>query len=629
MASIPPKAREAIELARRGEFARAILSGEAALRDAPDDGPLELFLGLLHARRLDLHEALPHLRRAVALLPGDILPRIELARALIGIERLDEAEVAIRDIASHGPHATQLLKTRALIHQRRGAHREAAELFEIAVARDGRDFESWGHLGASRLALGDADGAVHALGRSLALKPDQPLIRARLAEAQAAAGQADEGLRSARAQARSLPYDPMVRVTIARLEDLLGRPEAAEAALAEALALDPKCRPALFAMADLLERDNRLDALEDVIGRIEASGLPPGETALLRAQLLYRRGDLRGALTAAMLAPETLGGGGKALLVGQIRDRLGEHAAAFDAFVEMNRACAAQVDGAARMARDYRAMVARRTGLTTTAGARNWSPARPFHARPAPIFLFGFPRSGTTLIDTMLMGHSGALVLEERPVLHAVAEKIGRFERLAGLDQAAVDGLRNLYFETLDAIAPEGAGRLVIDKLPLGIVDTALVHRVFPDARFVFVERHPCDVVLSCFMTRFDPKGGMANFLDLGDAAALYDAVMAHWRQCRAVFPLDVHTIRYEATIADAEGELRSLATFLGLDWDERLLDHRRTAAERSFIATPSYAQVAEPLYTRARGRWEKYREQMAPVLPILAPWAEEMGYEV
>jgi len=130
-------------------------------------------------------------------------------------------------------------------------------------------------------------------------------------------------------------------------------------------------------------------------------------------------------------------------------------------------------------------------------------------------------------------------------------------------------------------------------------------------------------------MTRFDPKGGMANFLDLGDAAALYYTVMAHWRQCRAVLPLDVHTIRYEATIEDPEGELRSLAAFLGLEWDPRLLDHRRTAGARSFIATPSYAQVAEPLYTRARGRWEKYREQMASVLPLLAPWAEEMGYEV
>jgi hypothetical protein len=156
-----------------------------------------------------------------------------------------------------------------------------------------------------------------------------------------------------------------------------------------------------------------------------------------------------------------------------------------------------------------------------------------------------------------------------------------------------------------------------------------LIHRIFPDARFIFVERHPCDVVLSCFMTRFDPRGGMANFLDLGDTARLYDEVMDYWLLCRDVFPLDVHTVRYERVVEDAEAELRPLAAFLGLAWHPFLLDNQRSASGRAYIATPSYAQVAEPLYTRARGRWEKYRAQLAPVLPLLEPWCERMGYPV
>src|SRR6185295_10402336 len=123
---------------------------------------------------------------------------------------------------------------------------------------------------------------------------------------------------------------------------------------------------------------------------------------------------------------------------------------------------------------------------------------------------------------------------------------LGGIERLPGLDGAAIERLRGIYFDALDAIVPGAEGRLVIDKLPLGIVDTALVHRIFPDARFIFAERHPCDVVLSGFMTRFDPRGGMANFLDLESLAALYDAVMTYWRRACEVFPLNVHTIRYE-----------------------------------------------------------------------------------
>src|SRR5436190_1119517 len=118
--------------------------------------------------------------------------------------------------------------------------------------------------------------------------------------------------------------------------------------------------------------------------------------------------------------------------------------------------------------------------------------------------MLGFPRSGTTLIDTMLAGHPDAVVLEEKPVLAAAAEALGDLARLPGLDAGAVAALRARYFEALDSFAPDTAGRLVIDKLPLGISHAPLIHRLFPEAPIVFVERHPCDVVLSCFMARFD-----------------------------------------------------------------------------------------------------------------------------
>jgi tetratricopeptide (TPR) repeat protein len=627
LASIPPKAREAIELARRGELARAILTGEAAVAEAPDHPGLRLFIGMLHARRRDLDKALPHLRRALALVPGDLLPRLELARVLIGADRIDEAEAVIAEARVDGPPPAELLRVRALLRQRRGAHDDAAGIYRLLTARDGRDFESWANLGACLLALGDPRGAVDALTRSLALRPDQPAARARLADAQAAAGHGREGLSAARALARAAPYDPLVRITIARLEDLLGRPQAAVEALQEALALDPDCAPALLALADLLERDNRIDELETLMVKADAIGVPPAETALLRARLLYRRGAFEAALAAARSAPETGDGGARAQLIGRIADRLGDHKAAFAAFAEMNRLAAASAAGTARMGEDYRNMIARHVRTTTPMWYENWTAAALPTLRPPPIFLFGFPRSGTTLLDTMLAGHPGVVVLEEKPVLHAAAEALGGIERLPGLDGAEIERLRGRYFEALDAIAPDAQGKVVIDKLPLGIVDTALAHRIFPDARFIFAERHPCDVVLSGFMTCFDPKGGMASFLDLEGTAALYDAVMSYWRRCREIFPLNVHEIRYERMIEDPEAALRPLAAFLGLDWHPHMLDHIGSAKARSHIGTPSYAQVAEPLYTRARGRWEHYRDEMAPVLPILAPWAERMGY--
>src|SRR3546814_6780619 len=97
----------------------------------------------------------------------------------------------------------------------------------------------------------------------------------------------------------------------------------------------------------------------------------------------------------------------------------------------------------------------------------------------------------------------------------------------------------------------------------------------------------------------------MANFLDLGDAALLYDGVLTLWERCTKVLPLRVHDIRYEGIVEDAEAEIRPLLEFLDLPWNDKILDHQRTAVERGRIMAPSYDQVTERIYDRASGRWE------------------------
>jgi hypothetical protein len=130
-------------------------------------------------------------------------------------------------------------------------------------------------------------------------------------------------------------------------------------------------------------------------------------------------------------------------------------------------------------------------------------------------------------------------------------------------------------------------------------------------------------------MTAFQPTPTMVSVYNLEDAAKLYDKVMAFWDQCRTAMPLDVHNIKYEQLVADAEGQMRQVLPFLGLEWTSRVLSHEAMARTRPFVGTASYAQVVEPLYDRSIGRWKRYREQLKPVLPMLTPWAERMGYEV
>ena len=128
-------------------------------------------------------------------------------------------------------------------------------------------------------------------------------------------------------------------------------------------------------------------------------------------------------------------------------------------------------------------------------------------------------------------------------------------------------------------------------------------------------------------MQGFELNDAMANFLVFDDAAKLNDRVLDFWQRCRQVLPLRVFELRYEDLVAEPEAAIRPLIHFLGLSWDARVLEHQRTAAERGIISTPSYNQVTQPLYGGASGRWRRYREQLAPVLPILKPWAERFGY--
>jgi hypothetical protein len=128
-------------------------------------------------------------------------------------------------------------------------------------------------------------------------------------------------------------------------------------------------------------------------------------------------------------------------------------------------------------------------------------------------------------------------------------------------------------------------------------------------------------------MQPFALNNAMACFLDIRDAAEYYDAVLSFWERARETLGLKVHTVIYEALIDDPEASLRPLTEFLDLEWRDGLLDHRATARARGAISTPSFDQVVQPLNSKASGRWRRYREQLEPVLPILLPWAERLGY--
>jgi hypothetical protein len=244
--------------------------------------------------------------------------------------------------------------------------------------------------------------------------------------------------------------------------------------------------------------------------------------------------------------------------------------------------------------------------------------------------LIGFPRSGTTLLERVLAAHPGVATLSEVDHLAEVgrgfmADATG-LDRLAQLAPPLADAAREAYWRKVAlSLGEEISGKIVIDKLPLHVTALPVISKLFPGAKILFAMRDPRDVVFSCFRRRFQINSAMFEFLDINDAAAYYDSVMALASRYRAMLPLTVREVRHEAMVRNFEAEIRETLVFLGLEWDpavERFAEKLPIDAQ-----TPSDVQLARGLNAEGVGQWRRYARHVAPVLPILERWVTEFGY--
>lgn len=261
-----------------------------------------------------------------------------------------------------------------------------------------------------------------------------------------------------------------------------------------------------------------------------------------------------------------------------------------------------------------------------------WNGLSPEREHQSPAFLVGFPRSGTTLLDTLLGAHPQVRVLEECPAVQAMLDQLGRqsaeYPRiLASLTDAQCRVLRNAYFQTPGC--DDKPPRLLLDKSPFNTVHVGLIRRIFPEAPILLMVRHPCDVVLSCFMTNFELNSGSVHFTTLERSVKLYTKVMALWRTYTEVLNLDYQLLRYEDLIERPEQTLGVVTRFLGLPWASQMLEHVEHAKRRGHIRSASYAQVGRGLYRDALDRWQRYRKYLEPHMQTLQPYCEMFGYDI
>jgi len=256
--------------------------------------------------------------------------------------------------------------------------------------------------------------------------------------------------------------------------------------------------------------------------------------------------------------------------------------------------------------------------------------------QPAPIFLMGFMRSGTTLTQEVLGGHPDVFLADETDLVMSVVGELEKMlphlpntpQRLRQLDLEGVKHLRQFYWEKArKRYGDKMNGRVFLDKTTMNTIDLGLINCIFPDSKVVFVMRDPRDVCLSCFMQIMIPTPSTVHLLTWWGTAEFYALTMAWWIVVKQRLTLGFIEFCYEDAVSQFEPTFQRIFDFLGLAWDPSVADFHRRAAGR-YIASPSFNQVAQPLYSSSVARWKHYEADFAPVADLLQPYITKFGYD-
>lgn len=556
-----------------------------------------------------------------------------------------------------------------------GKYAEAARLFEQAALAEPHWAMHWANLGTALRAAGEFDRAVSAyeeaaargaasvdfllnfallhldrfeyrrarilLRQAAAQAPTHPEIRYFLAvcdfqDVEDAAAQ--ETLADWR-ELDGLTPDALARIGTMLLH--LGLTQEAEEALRRALLLDPASELATIRLAQVLERSNRVADARRELDRLPALSSPEAaemveERLAVEARLAERDDDPDSArrLYEALLARPLPDHERYHVLypLGRVLDRLGRTEEAMSVLADAHASQVRFLERAAPHLLAASRSFAIADHPCDPADVVSWATdPGPDEAR-SPIFVVGFPRSGTTLLEQMLDAHPGLASMDEQPFLQNAIDHVRRLgvaypEQLGRLDAAALEGARAHYWEQVRRKVSLGAGQRLVDKNPLNLLRLAAIRRLFPRAHVILAVRHPLDVLVSNYMQHYRAPEIAVMCRSLESLAEGYVRAFNYWYAQQALLQPHVLELVYEDFVSDFPGQARRIAGFLGLPWDDAMLAPGAHALKRGYISTPSYAQVVEPVNRRAVGRWQKYAAYLGPARARVQTYLERWRY--
>jgi len=489
---------------------------------------------------------------------------------------------------------------------------EAIQILERASRLNPARSDIWLKLGGLYVETSDVPAAERCFEQALRAaknKAETLTIAGRYCSEARHAGMATLAENFYRRAVKLPNASPLLYVQLAKTYELLRRGEDAAEMVEQALKKDKHCPEALLTCARLERQTGRIEAAEQTIRSFVTK---PNPDFWVHAQTWYE--------------------------LGAILDRQGQYDEAFTAFVQAKTLLQPQSERFHSGLNFFRQRIqGLKTSLTAEQVQRWQATGQNFQPSRRLALLGGHPRSGTTLLEQVLDSHPGIISAEESQIFHfdtcgtlanrfAEDKPILEHLELAPLD--LIQKLRASYFRYAELFLGQPVGdRLLIDKNPSLTFLIPILIRIFPEIKLLIALRDPRDVVLSCFMQPLPLGQANSAYLTLESTVAEYLSMMSLWRTLMPMLEGRYLQVRYEDMVADLESVARQTLDFLEVPWDARVLvfdEHARQKVVRS----PTYADVTQPVYKRAVGRWRNYQKHLEPHLDKLEPFVKAFGYE-
>jgi tetratricopeptide (TPR) repeat protein len=533
-----------------------------------------------------------------------------------------QAEIAFRAIIKNRPDFHPAYHALGLLALNAGKLDVATKLMDSAITLEAQNAIYYRDCGEIYRRLGRTDEAINRAERAIELAPENAAGHYNLGLALADSDQKQAALASYR---RALSIDPghgLALNNMGSILESLDQIEAAESAFREAIAINSQHAEAQNNLGCLLSKRGLIEEARSCLEQaVNADPMSVSAHFNLAPLKHYMPNDPH------LKALDKLGRQRKRFEIADQTQLLFTLGKACDDIGDYERAFAAYAQGNQLKRQSLPANRVHNDRLVASVLERFTPAFLAEHAGagiddPAPVFIVGMPRSGTSLIEQILASHHAAHGAGELKDFHDIAEAtLGKStntpypEQLGDFSAEVAAELGNRYLEKLHRYAP--AAERITDKMPANFHYLGLIYLALPNARIIHSMRDPMGSCLSCYTKLFKDTMEFAYDLGtLGEYYVRYEKLMAHWHNVLpAEFILDVH---YEDMVSDMEGETRKILAHIGLPWDANCLDFYKTSRP---VKTASLAQVRKPIYNSSIDNWKRFESQLAPLLEIVADY--------